>query len=246
MKLHDYLFGIGIAICISVLTAFTHAGYPCNYCRPAYVAPVTYKPPVYTTNSVQYIYTINYPQPIAQQGSTLYGLSEISGNYLAPFNQQALLELTTATAGRLGDHAQALLASNIQAITAAGASNAKVQEQALQVKAAEVVGGAIGRVVEQLKTNEARVTVTAPAAVAAAGATTATAEAVYLTKCLTCHSESAAEAKGNGSVLPGLSVLDREQKDLILDRIHRHGADRMPKGGSLTDEERRALEAALK
>lgn len=223
-------------------------GRGCYPCRPAYVAPVAVKAvtPNYTTDnhSITYQYTINYAQTPQDQGQTVYGLSTLSQVYgatdLGTLYQQAI---------RLASDANGYAAQ-----ANSGATGLIAQASANQTRIAEIVakGESVQRAFAAAAPANSATVVTdgfqaqSSASVAnVAPLNTGLLESA-VRKCQACHAEGTAQQLGGGAVLPAFSAMTDEQKNVMAFRLSTNDAKlRMPKNGTLTDGELKAVLSEL-
>jgi mono/diheme cytochrome c family protein len=178
--------------------------------RPYTLAPLK---PEYHNQSVQYNYTVNYNQPAAHQGNTVYGVSDIASFYGAVDFGAAFHQ-----AGRLAEGAQRLSEKATSGFTAmletTSSDRTKVAAILAQGQAASqalIAAKPDPALVKQIASmpHEER-----PQEVAG-GSLEATSQA-----CAVCHG-AAAETKGGGVHLPALADLSKEQAEIAREYVTR-------------------------
>ena len=214
----------------AAVTAPAHAGWirtrtSCGYCYRWYAEPVvrtvastTTASTTNTDNSLSYTYNINYAQPTAAQGSTLYG---IASTY-ATTDLGSLFHAAT----RLASDATALTAQANAGALALGGDITRVAEIQAQGQAATAAllatrPQASTQVQSQFNvTNEARAGI---AATPQANGQSLDLSSIITAKCAGCHNPA---VKSGGLDLSDLSKVD---SDKVLARITAHDPlKRMP------------------
>lgn len=248
MKNFSIMVVVWLLPCIHALPAFGQHYRQCVPCYRPYVAPVAIKavPASYATDnhSVSYAYTINYNHAPQDQGASVYSLSTLSQVYgatdLGTLYQQAI---------RLASDANGYAAQ-----ANSGATGLIAQATASQTRIAEIVakGEAVQRAFASAAPANSATVVTdgfqaqSSASVAnVAPLNTGLLESA-VRKCQACHAEGTAQQLGGGAVLPAFSAMTDEQKNVMAFRLSTNDAKlRMPKNGTLTDGELKAVLSEL-